>query len=139
MYILDVNSEIPAEVDEQLHMVSDFACDFIHCICLGKRIIFRFIRIKLNGIEENERMEVTWKYLKWNLKSKFSPGMQKVEFKLSLSPKFHTGLQQIFFCIFSWPPPAVVLKADFIDILHVWFELFCLKFQFCKFAKTKIL
>ena len=59
MYILEVNSEIPAEVDEQLHMVSDFACDFIHCICLGKRIIFRFIRIKLNGIEENERMEVT--------------------------------------------------------------------------------
>lgn len=54
MYILDVNTEIPAEVDEQLDMVSDFACDYLHCICLGKRIIFRLIRIKLNGIEENE-------------------------------------------------------------------------------------
>lgn len=54
MYILDVNTEIPAEVDEQLDMVSDFACDYLHSICLGKRIIFRLIRIKLNGIEENE-------------------------------------------------------------------------------------
>ena len=59
MYILDVNTEIPAEVDKQLDEVSDFASDYLHCICLGKSIIFRFIRIKLNGIEENERMEVT--------------------------------------------------------------------------------
>ena len=42
MYILDVTTEIPAEVDEQLDMVSDFA------------MVFRLIRIKLNGIKENE-------------------------------------------------------------------------------------
>ena len=78
MYILDVNTEIPAEVDEQLDMVSDFACNYLHCICLGKRIIFRLIRIKLNGIEENEWMELTWKYLKWSFKAKFSPRLGKI-------------------------------------------------------------
>ena len=66
MYILDVTTEIPAEVDEQLDMVSDFV------------MVFRLIRIKLNGIKENEWMELTWKYLKWSFKSKFSPRLGKI-------------------------------------------------------------
>ena len=40
--ILDVNTVIPAEVDEQLDMVNDFALDYLHCLCLGKTIIFIF-------------------------------------------------------------------------------------------------
>ena len=66
MYILDVTTEIPAEVEEQLDMVSDFV------------MVFRLIRIKLNGIKENEWMELTWKYLKWSFKSKFSPRLGKI-------------------------------------------------------------
>ena len=95
MYILDVNTEIPAEVDKQLDVVSDFGSDYFHCICLGKSIIIRFIRIKLNGIEENEWVEVTWKYLKWSFKSKF-----KVEFKSSLSTQISHRITTHFLFIF---------------------------------------